>query len=107
MTESPQMRLRTKRHHRTVRPVVCRLLDKTSDVRLSHFSYFVAVGSFTADGGLLQPMGRCKDNTSQDQFRSVNTRNSRTGQKLNKSDTVTTIELVTRSAERKAQQCVK
>ena len=34
--------------------------------------YFVAIGSFTADGGLLQPRGGCKNNTSQDHFRSVN-----------------------------------
>ena len=34
--------------------------------------YFVAVGSFTADGGLQQPTGECKDNTSRDHFRSVN-----------------------------------
>ena len=32
------------------------------------FFNFVAVGSFTADGGLLQPTGRCKDNTSQVPF---------------------------------------
>ena len=37
------------------------------------FSYFVAVGSFTADGGLLHNRRAvCKDNTSQDHFRSVN-----------------------------------
>ena len=30
---------------------------------------FVAIGSFTADGGLLQPTGWwCKDNTSKDPF---------------------------------------
>ena len=28
--------------------------------------YFVAIRSFTADGGLLQPTGWCKDNTSKD-----------------------------------------
>ena len=29
--------------------------------------YFVAIGPFTTDGGLLQPTG-CKDNTSKDPF---------------------------------------
>ena len=42
---------------------------------------------------------KCKDNTS--------TRNSRTGQKLNKFGTVTTIELVARRGKRNAQHCVK
>ena len=37
----------------TVRPVVNRILDKTSDVRLSRFFYFVTDRAFTADSGLL------------------------------------------------------
>ena len=43
--------------------------------------YFVADGSFTADGGLLQPTGGVKTTSQKTRFRSVNsTRNSRTGQ---------------------------
>ena len=62
-----------KATYRTERPVVCRLWIKpqTCDFH-DFFSYYVAVGSFTADGGLLQTDGVCKDNTSQDHFRSVN-----------------------------------
>ena len=53
--ESPQMRSRAKRHDRTVKPVACRLFTKPQTCDFHDFSYFVAVGSFTADGGLLQP----------------------------------------------------
>ena len=43
--------------------------------------YFVAIGSFTADSGLLQPTGRVKTTPQKTRFRSVNsTRNSRTSQ---------------------------
>ena len=43
--------------------------------------YFVATGSFTADGGLLQPTEGVKTTPQKTRFRSVNsTRNSRTGQ---------------------------
>ena len=56
---------------RTGQPVVYRLWVKphTNDFHEFVFDvlYFVAVGSFTADGGLLQPTG-CKDNTSKDPF---------------------------------------
>ena len=67
------MSLPAKRHDKTVRPVVCRLWIKpqTCDFH-DFFSYFVADGSLTADCGLLEPTGVCKDNTSQDHFRSVN-----------------------------------
>ena len=55
------MRIHAKRHDRTVKPVVCRLWTKpqTSDFHEFVFIvlYFVAIGSFTADGGLLQPTG--------------------------------------------------
>ena len=67
------MSLRAKRHDRTEKPVVCRLWIKPQTCDFHDvFSYFVADGSFTADGGLLQPMVCVKDNTSQDHFRSVN-----------------------------------
>ena len=47
--------------------------------------YFVAIGSFTADGNLLQPTGCVKTTPQKTRFRSVNSaRNSRTGQKLSK-----------------------
>ena len=55
--ESPQMSLRAKRHDRTVRPVVCRLWTTPQTCDFQDFFvvfYFVAIGSFTADGGLLQ-----------------------------------------------------
>ena len=58
--ESPQMSLRAKRHDRTVRPVVCRLWTKPQTCDFHDFSSFVAVGSFTADGGLLLPTGSVK-----------------------------------------------
>ena len=54
------MSLRAKRHDRTGRPVVCRLWIKPQTCDFHDFSYFVAVGSFTADGGLLQPTGGVK-----------------------------------------------
>ena len=34
--------------------------------------YFVALGSFTADGGLLQPTGAVKTTPQKTRFRSVN-----------------------------------
>ena len=34
--------------------------------------YFVAIGSFTADGGLLQPTGSVKTTPQKTRFRSVN-----------------------------------
>ena len=48
------------RHDRTEEPVVCRLWIKPQTCDFQDFSYFVAVGSFTADCGLLQPTGRVK-----------------------------------------------
>ena len=49
--------MHAKVYDRTVQPVVYRSLGKTSDERLSRIYfiviYFVADGSFTADGGLL------------------------------------------------------
>ena len=65
------MRLRAKRHDRTGGPVVSRLWIKPQTCDFQDFS-FVAVRSFTADGGLLQPTVECTDNTSQVHFRSVN-----------------------------------
>ena len=49
--------MHAKVHDRTGQPVVYRSLGETSDERLSRIYfivlYFVAVGSITADGGLL------------------------------------------------------
>ena len=61
------MRMHAKIYDRTVKPVVFGLWiqPQTCDFH-DCSSYFVAVGSFTVDGGLLQPTGGCKDNTSQD-----------------------------------------
>ena len=67
--------MHAKRHDRTGKPVVSRLWLKpqTSDFHDFFFIvlYFVAIGSFTADGGLLQPTV-CVDNTSKTRFRSAN-----------------------------------
>ena len=53
------MSLRTKRHDRTGGPVVCRLWIKPQTCDFQGFD-FVAVRSFTSDGGLLQPTGGVK-----------------------------------------------
>ena len=70
------MRMHAKRHDRTEKPVVCRLWIKpqTSDFQdvVFIFLYFVAIGSFTADGGLLQPTGCAKTTPQKTRFRSVN-----------------------------------
>ena len=61
--------MHAKRYDRTVKPVVFRLWIKpqTNDFHEFVFIvlYFVAIGSFTADGGLLQATA-CEDNTSKD-----------------------------------------
>ena len=53
--KGPHMGIRAKRHDRTGRPVVCRLWIKpqTCDFH-DFFSYFVADGSFTAEGKMTQ-----------------------------------------------------
>ena len=55
------MRMHAKRYDRTGKPVVFGLWIKpqTNDFHEFVFIvlYFVAIGSFTADGGLLQPTG--------------------------------------------------
>ena len=69
------MRMHAKRHDRTVKPVVCRLWinPQTSDFHdFFIVLYFVAIGSFTADGGLLQPTGGVKTTPQKTRFRSVN-----------------------------------
>ena len=58
-----------KRDDSTENIVVCRLWIKP---QTCDFHFFVAVGSFTADVGLLLPTGGCNDNTSQGRFHSVN-----------------------------------
>ena len=66
------MRMHAKLYDGTGKPVVFRLWIKpqTNDVHEFIFVvlHFVAIGSFTAEVGLLQPTGGCKDNTSQDLF---------------------------------------
>ena len=79
------MRTHAKIYDRTGKPVVFGLWIKPHTNDFHEFVvivlHCVAIGSFTADGSLLQPTGVCKDNTSKDRFRSVNsTRDSRTGQ---------------------------
>ena len=70
--------------------------------------YFVALGSFTADGGLLQPTGAVKTTSQKTRFRSVNlykefAYRSKLSEWLQRQQ----LNLTTRSAERKSQQCVK
>ena len=61
---------------RTGKPVVFALGIKpqTNDFHEFVFIvlYFVAIGSFTADGGLLQPTGGVKTTPQKTRFRSVN-----------------------------------
>ena len=67
--------MHAKRYDRTVKPVVFSLWIKpqTNDFQEIIFDvlYFVAIGSFTADGGLLQPT-REKTTPQKTRFRSVN-----------------------------------
>ena len=55
------MRMHAKRKDRTEKPVVFRLWIKPQTNNIHEFVfivlYFVAIGSFAADGGLLQPTG--------------------------------------------------
>ena len=63
--------MHAKIYDRTVKPVVFGLWIKPQTNGFHEFVfvlYFVAIGSFTADGGLLQPTVWCKDNTSKDPF---------------------------------------
>ena len=70
------MRMHAKRYDRTEKPVVFGLWIKpqTNDFHEFVFIvlYFVAIGSFTADGGLLQPTGCVKTTPQKTVFRSVN-----------------------------------
>ena len=102
------MSLRAKRHDRLERPVVWRLWINLRRATFTIFFSFAADGSFTADGGLLQPTGCVKDNTSQDHFRSVNLyKEFAYRSEIELIGTATPIELTTRCAERKSQQRVK
>ena len=71
----PMKRMHAKVYDRTGQPVVYRTLAKTSDERLSRIYfivlYFVTIGSFTADGGLLQPTVGVKTTPQKTRFRSV------------------------------------
>ena len=68
--------MHAKRCDRTVKPVVFRLWKKpqTNDFHEFVFIvlYFVAIGSFTADGGLVQPTEGVKTAPQKTRFRSVN-----------------------------------
>ena len=73
--KSIKKRMHAKRHDRMVKPVVSRLWIKphTSDFHDLFFSsLFFAIGSFTADGGLLQPTACIKTTPQKTSFRSVN-----------------------------------
>ena len=69
------MRMHAKRYYSTVKPVVFGLWIKPQTNDLHEFvfycSLFVAIGSFTADGGLLQPTGGVKTTPQKTRFRSV------------------------------------
>ena len=79
------MRMHAKIYDRTLKPVVFRLWIKLQTNGFHEFVfivlYFVANGSFTADGGLLQPTESVKTTPQKTRCRSVNsTRNSRSSQ---------------------------
>ena len=67
------MRTHAKIYDRTGRPVVFGLWIKPQTNGFHEFIvlYFVAIGSLTADGGLLQPTGRVKTTPQKTRFRSV------------------------------------
>ena len=67
--------MHAKRYDRTGKPVVFRLWIKPQTNGFHEFVfvlYFVAIGSFTTDGGLLQPTGVVKTTPQKTRFRSVN-----------------------------------
>ena len=96
--------MHSKRDDRTGKPVVFRLWTKPQMCDFHEFIlivlYFVAIGSFTADGGLLQPTGGVK--TTQHKTRFSQCENLQDIQGIHvqvKSEcvgTLTTIELMTR-----------
>ena len=67
--------MHAKQYDRKVKPIVFGLWIKpqTNDFHEFVFVvlYFVAIGSFTADGGLLQPTGSVKTTPQKTRFRSV------------------------------------
>ena len=67
------MRTHAKIYDKTVRPVVFGLWINPQTNGFHEFIvlYFVAIGSFTADGGLLQPTGCVKTTPQKTRFRSV------------------------------------
>ena len=70
------MRTHAKIYDRTVKPVVFHLWIKPQTNGFHEFVfivlYFVVLGSFTADGGLLQPTGGVKTTPQKTRFRNVN-----------------------------------
>ena len=67
------MRRHAKIYDRTEQLVVCRLWINLRRATFTiFFSYFVADGSFTADGRLLQSTGCVKTTPQKTRFRSVN-----------------------------------
>ena len=66
------MRMHAKRYDRMVKPIVFRLwiTPQTNDFHEFVFIvlFFVAIGSFTADGGLLQPTGGVKTTSQKTRF---------------------------------------
>ena len=64
-------RTHAKIYDRTVKHLVFDLWVKPQTNGFHEFVLLFSIGSFTADGGLLQPTGMCKDNTSKDRFCSV------------------------------------
>ena len=67
--------MRAKIYDRTGKPVVFDLWVKPQTNGFHEFVfivlYFVAIGSFTTDGGLLQPTGGVKTTPQKTRFRSV------------------------------------
>ena len=105
--------MHAKRYDRTVKPVVFRLRIKpqTNDFHEFVFIvlYFVAIGSFTADGGLLQPTGGVKTTPQKTRFRSVRIykicKEFAYRSKLSKWLQRQELKLTTRSTERNPTMC--
>ena len=103
--ESPQMRLRAKRHDRTGWPIVRRLWMKPQTCDFHNFSFLSQLDRLQLTAVCCNRREVVKTTPHKTIFAVwISGKNSRTIQKVNKYGTVTTSECVTRRAERQAQQ---
>ena len=106
--------MHAKRFDRTVKPVVFGLWIKPQTNDFHEFVFivlcFVAIGSFTADGGLLQQAGGVKTTPQKTRFRSVNNYKELQGIHIQvKSEhvgTLTMTELMTQSRTTSTTTCL-